>query len=177
MRAFEPTPSTRDLALKNISRFSQVQVHPHAAWSSATRLTFTDYGLTWMAFNSFTNARMPSDRQLSGRPFSVETTTVDALRKDLGRPISLLKIDAESAEEHILQGSEETIARDHPIISLEVGDSGAPGTSVRLIEFLKDRGYAPWECTLVGLKRHKQKTTYEYDNLIFADQSLDLSTL
>src|ERR1051326_3987639 len=34
VHAFEPTPSTREIATHNIKRFPQVTVHPYAVWSS-----------------------------------------------------------------------------------------------------------------------------------------------
>src|SRR4051812_40132089 len=58
VHAFEPTPSTREIAKLNVGRFDQVTVYPKAVWSSIKQLTFHDYGLRWMGFNSFTEARM-----------------------------------------------------------------------------------------------------------------------
>ena len=45
VHAFEPTPSTRQIAEHNTKRFPQVQVHPVAVWSSAGTLRLRDYGL------------------------------------------------------------------------------------------------------------------------------------
>src|SRR5713226_3163356 len=51
VHAFEPTPSTREIAARNVGQFPNVTVHPYAVWSSVRSLTFRDYGLPWMAFN------------------------------------------------------------------------------------------------------------------------------
>src|SRR5262245_26505110 len=58
VHAFEPTPSTREIAQHNIRRFHNVIVHPEALWSSVQTLSFRDYGIEWMAFNSFTKAKL-----------------------------------------------------------------------------------------------------------------------
>ena len=40
VHAFEPTPSTREIAQRNLRGFSQVTVHPQAVWSSIETLAF-----------------------------------------------------------------------------------------------------------------------------------------
>src|SRR5439155_4432602 len=54
VHGFEPTPSTREIAQRNVRHFRQIVVHPEALWSSVRTLSFRDYGMEWMAFNSFT---------------------------------------------------------------------------------------------------------------------------
>lgn len=176
VHSFEPTPSTREIALRNIGRFPQVTVHPQAVWSSVQTMTFKDYGLRWMAFNSFTDARLENE-QLNPKPFQVETTTLDNFREHLGRPIHLLKIDAESAERDIILGAEKLLQSDHPILSLEVGDfEQNPSASRDLIELLNERGYAAWEFESGKFQRHTPKKTYSYDNLLFVERTQDLSS-
>jgi FkbM family methyltransferase len=173
VHAFEPTPSTRELAEANVSRFPQVTVHPFAAWSSRTTITFQDYGAQWMAYNSFTKARF--DAIGEGKPFQAQTETLDNFRDTLGCPIALLKIDAESAEQEILFGSEKLLKTDHPVVSLEVGDSGTEPSSRRLLEWMLARQYAVWETTVNGFTPHRLRDRYVYDNLIFAPAGMDLS--
>jgi FkbM family methyltransferase len=176
VHAFEPTPSTREIARANVQHFPQVTVHPFAVWSSEQKLPFRDYGLQWMAFNSFTKARMDS-----GPPpptlFEAQTITLDRFWKDLGQTIALVKIDAESAEREILLGGRELLQADQPIVSLEVGDTEGKQESGELIEFMESAGYHAWELARGKFIRHQQKESYSYDNLIFAPGSKDLSDL
>lgn len=174
VHAFEPTPSTREIASANVGQFKNVRVHPLAAWSSAQKLTFHDYGPLWMAFNSFTAARMKNGPP-PPREFAVETIALDAFRAQLDRKISLIKIDAESAEEEILKGAQHLLQSDRPLISLEVGDAEGETTSRRLIEILQQSGYAPWEFSENRFSAHQAREHYEYDNLIFAPKTVDLS--
>lgn len=175
VHAFEPTPSTREIASANVAPFSNTTVHPLAVWSSTQELTFHDYGLQWMAFNSFTTARMESGPP-PPREFVVNTIALDAFRAHLGRRIDLVKIDAESAEEEILRGAANLLTSDRPLISLEVGDLRGETTSRHLIEFLCTKGYDAWEFSNGRFIPHQVRAQYEYDNLIFAARGSDLST-
>ncbi len=172
VHAFEPTPSTRDIAARNVGAFSQVVVHPEAVWSSVKKLSFRDYGPQWMAFNSFTNAKA------NGAPepklFDVTTTTLDEFQRQLKKPVALLKIDAESAEAEIISGGKRLLAEDHPLISLEVGDSEGAPTGRSLVELLCGLGFVPWEFRDGGFRRHEARGVYAYDNLIFAPSGREL---
>jgi len=173
VHSFEPTPSTRELALRNVGRFPQVTVHPYAVWSSRQTMTFNDYGKQWMGFNSFTRARL--DTEIKGTPFQVETTTLDDLRRSLDRPIALVKIDAESAEKEILIGAQELLRSDRPLLSVEVGDFGKETTSRDLVQWLKAANYTAWDSTSSGFQPHKLKEHYGYDNVIFAPAGVDIT--
>jgi FkbM family methyltransferase len=175
VHAFEPTPSTREIAQRNTSRFSQVVVHPFAVWSSAETITFRDYGPRWMAFNSLTQGKLAED-PVAPQEIQVKTMTLDHFRQGLGRKISLLKIDAESAERAILAGAKQLLASDHPLISVEVGDHDETGDSHLLVKDLIEAGYAPWEFRGGCFVRHEPRQVYDYDNLIFAPASLDLAS-
>jgi FkbM family methyltransferase len=172
VHAFEPTPSTRAIAQQNVQPFAQVTVHPEAVWSSVQTLSFRDYGPEWMAFNSFTRAKL--DHVPEPKIFSVQTITLDRFRETLSRPVALLKIDAESAERQILDGGKELLRTDQPLISLEVGDADQPGASRSLVEYLQDAGYLPWEFRRANFHPHQARSSYGYDNLIFAPGSRNL---
>lgn len=175
VHAFEPTPSTREIAERNTSRFSHVHVHPFAVWSSSQTIPFQDFGPRWMAFNSLTEFRMDGVPAES-KTIQVQTTTLDEFRRSEVGSVALIKIDAESAEREILSGARELIAADHPVISVEVGDHGDSRTSRLLIEDLLELNYQPWEFQNGKLGRHAVRDTYDYDNLVFAPASTDLSS-
>jgi FkbM family methyltransferase len=174
VHAFEPTPSTRAIADRNVARFPQVQVHPFAVWHRAETLSFNDYGPTWMAFNSFTNARMEEGPPSPSR-FDAPTVTLDSVRQRLKRRIDLVKIDAESAEERILEGAREVLRSDQPLVTLEVGDVGEDRRSRRLIDLMSGLGYAAWEVGGTKLIPHRPRERYSYGNLIFAPIARDLA--
>ena len=172
VHAFEPTPSTREIAARNVRPFPQVSVHPEAVWSVVRTLSFRDYGPQWMAFNSFTNAK--ADGAPEPKLFEVTTTTLDEFHSTLNRPVALLKIDAESAEAEIIAGGRALLAADRPLISLEVGDSDGAPTGRSLVELLCGLGYVPWEFRDGGFHKHEARGVYAYDNLIFAPSSREL---
>lgn len=174
VHAFEPTPSTREIARQNTSRFRQVTVHPFAVWSSKQKISLHDYGLRWMAFNGLRNARMAVE---PSQEIEVETTTLDTFRQSFGKRISLLKIDAESAEREILRGAKQLLTTDRPILSMEVGDTGDAPESHLLVKDLKDLDYVAWEFRVGRFFRHEAREAYAYDNLLFAPASLDINSL
>lgn len=174
VHAFEPTPTTRELAMENVKDFPNIVVHAAAVWSSSGSLTLNDYGRQWMAFNSFTAPRMASGPP-PPKEFVAQSTTLDEFRRQIGRGIALVKIDAESAEMEILKGSQELLRLDRPLISVEVGDGEGEISSGRLVDYLCGLGYRAWECSADSLKPHQKRSRYEYDNLIFAPADRALS--
>ena len=80
-----------------------------------------------------------------------------------------IKIDVESAEYQVLKGSENTIDKYHPIITLEVGDKDLPGiiTSRELIDYLEGKGYQSFEYKKGKINKHQLKKRYSYDNILF----------
>jgi FkbM family methyltransferase len=135
IHAFEPTPSTREVARHNVERFHCVTVHAHAVWSSVGRIDFCDYGSQWMAFNSFTNPKVSVEPRAPTK-IQVETTSLDQFRDAFRGKIDLVKIDAESAEKEILLGAGRLIELDKPIITLEMGDMDGRNCSRELVDLL-----------------------------------------
>jgi FkbM family methyltransferase len=174
VHAFEPTPSTRQIAEENTRRFPQITVHPFAVWSSNGFVQLRDYGSQWMAFNTLAKAKLEQEPCVP-ITLEVQTTTLDDFRQRLGRPVSVVKIDAESAEREILKGAERLLASDQPIISVEVGDEGDSRDSRRLADDLLALNYKPWDFRNGQFLRHRLKEVYSYDNLIWAPLSQDLS--
>jgi FkbM family methyltransferase len=171
VHAFEPTPSTRELAGANVGRFKNIQVHPFAMWSREQKMTFRDYGVKWMAFNSFTDARS-GDGPKEAKEIEVDCTTLDAFRRQLSRPIGVMKIDAESAEVEIIKGGRETLLTDRPVVSMEVGDNGGACGSGAVIEAMSALGFRAWEFTGGRFAPHERRASYAYDNLLFAHESI-----
>ena len=111
------------------------------------------------------------------KQIEVQTITLDQFRDSLGKPVSLLKIDAESAEREILAGGREFLERDRPVVSVEVGDSGAAQESRSLVDDFRNLDFRPWEFQGGRFSRHVPREVYAYDNLIFAPSRLDLSSI
>jgi len=168
VHSFEPTPSTRDFAAKNTEQFPNITVHPNAMWSHHEKMNFHDYGVVHMAFNSMSTARMEEQIE-SAREFEVEAISLDEFRDNTGEKIDVIKIDAENAELEIITGGQQTLLKDRPIVSLEVGDEATQaGRSRLLVETMVGLEFVPWEFNNGKFHKHAVRDKYVYDNLIFA---------
>lgn len=165
--AFEPTPSTRELAKGNVGRYGWVSVEPLAVWSGSGDVVFKDYGLKWMAFNGAGEVRQATEG-VQPVEYGVRTIALDQWRLEHRGRVDLLKVDAESAELEILKGARVLLAEDRPLVSLEVGDTEGATQSSALVDLLSQAGYRAWEFIDGGFRRHNQLRRYGYDNLLFA---------
>jgi FkbM family methyltransferase len=172
VHAFEPTSSTFSLLQENVRARKNIILHNVAVYSENTMVKFRDYGLARSAFNSIYRARIEEDWAVESETL-VPTTTLDSLFRDGVRLPDFVKIDAESAELHVLKGMEEIIRVKRPVIALEVGDveSRSVDLSRDVVMWLLDRGYRCFEHERRGnFKTHEVKERYIYDNLIFATE-------
>lgn len=170
--AFEPTPSTLSVLRTNARHLSNASVVPAAVWSKREELVFYDRGLGYSAYNSAFEARLPGvvRERVPSQPLRVEAITLDdhVCAEDLR--VDFVKIDAESAEAHVLAGMSDLLARQQPVISLEVGDLDVPGapSSRELVDTLLEAGYEPWELHRGTPVPHRPQSRYAYQNLLFA---------
>lgn len=171
VHSFEPTPSSFDVLKTNVSNKGNVFLNNNAVFSKKKIISINDYGTKYSAFNSIYNARIPQNirKKLKVEKYKVETISIDEYVENNGVVPDFIKIDAESAEHEILVGMKKTINRFHPIITIEVGDMDVEGvpTSKKLINFLIQRGYKPYEFKDGKILHHNLKKRYQYDNILF----------
>ncbi|HVH67329.1 MAG TPA: FkbM family methyltransferase [Gemmatimonadales bacterium] len=171
--ALEPIPRTFRQLNKNASsnsRFRNIIPVNVAAYSANTTLQFRDYGLVDSAMNSAFGQRNRSGERGELGAVNVSARTCDDLVTALGvERVDFMKIDAESAEMHVLRGAERLIRESAPLIVLEVGDFDLPGVarSRDLVEWLSQRGYVAHECVQGEILRHQSRDRYEPGNLLF----------
>lgn len=166
---FEPTPSTFELLSKNVSKHKNVLPQNLAVFSTETELEFNDYGLRYLVFNSFTEARL-ENKHLEGHRIMVKTTTLDGFANRSGLKPSVMKIDAESVEMHVLEGSVHILENIRPIVMIEIGDFQHidPGGSLKIINFLVARKYVPYEYHSGKFVKHQVHSgSYQTINLFF----------
>lgn len=171
--AFEPSPRTRAITLRNARPFHNLAVEPLAAWSGRTSISFNDYGWRYAAYNSYTSARLKK-KPLRGKVIRVETTDLDSYFEARTIVPSFIKVDAESAEMQVLQGLTKTMQKEDPVISLEVGDRDLQGVplSSELIAFAARFGYGPFEVRDFRIQRHTPTHRYGGGNLLLAKRDL-----
>lgn len=168
IHAFEPTPSTFKTLSANTAGRENIHLIQKAIYSHAQTLTFTSYD-SCPAFNSIADSRMENGEMdgAKSHTYEVAAISIDEYCASTGARPDFIKLDAEGAEEQILQGMVRTLADVRPMISLEVGDF-KPGYSQKLIELFLARGYQALEFNhqMLRLVPHTIKDRYTYDNLL-----------
>ena len=170
--SFEPIPSTFNILKANVSNKDNVFLNNCAVFYEKKKVLINDYGIKYSALNSIYNARLPQDilLKLKTKEYEVESISIDDYVKHNGVIPNFIKIDAERSEYEILLGMEKTIAKFHPMISIEVGDMGVKDvpTSKDLINFLVNKSYQPYEFKDGKILQHAlKKNHYPYDNILF----------
>lgn len=172
VHSFEPTPSTFNILRSNLYAKKNVELKNMAVYSNNTNLSIYDYGVRYSAFNSLYSARLPNKAISKLDPIKIDVQAISLDEYIIANNIipNFIKIDAESSEYEILLGMEKTIAKFHPIITIEVGDIGMKGvpTSKDLINFLVNKSYQPYEFKDGKILQHAlKKNQYPYDNILF----------
>lgn len=168
--AFEPTPRTIDTLQKNVGSRPQVTIRRAAVWSTSGQLKLRDFGPRSSAFNTVLKDARSTKLELGrGEEITVDALPIDRFVREHRIIPDFVKIDAESAEQHVLQGMYHTLQDHSPMVTLEVGDVGVAGAarSSALIESLEELGYVSYEYVAGAVIRHRKKDHYDYDNLLF----------
>lgn len=170
VHAFEPTPATRALLVTNTREHQNVRVVDRAAWSRPATLSFQDFGVSNSAFNSAFPPRSASLNATRPKIHVVQAVSLDDYCTEAGIVPDLVKIDAESAESHVLEGMSRLMTADPPFITIEVGDEVSTGTpsSRELLDDVIRHGYTPVRATEDGLRPEDLQESYTYTNVLLA---------
>lgn len=170
--AFEPTPSTYEVLVKNVGTLPQVQTEQIALSDHAGTITFYDYGVRHGVYNS-TAAQPIAFLKDQGEKIEVKTETLDAWCARTQSKPSLIKLDTEGTEAGILAQGRETLKNYSPVILLEVGGGEAWGeNTAKCLDILTEYGYKFFELDPHGNPLpHQRQKTYSYQNLVCIPES------
>jgi FkbM family methyltransferase len=137
--SFEPSRSTYSKLLKTIAVNNLTQVVPYNVGIGATRETLE---LVSVSKSSGNNTLVPSAPVKDTHHETVDILTLSDVTELRDHRVALLKIDTEGYEFQVLQGAEEIIGRDMPVIYTELGGGGAyADTTLQAIDLLGKLGY------------------------------------
>jgi FkbM family methyltransferase len=127
--AFEPNPSARAQLVENLSLNAcrNVLLVPKAAADTPGRALLHVPATSDPSFSSLDPGRFAE-----GEPIAVEVTTVDAEVAAAGLRPSVVKIDVEGGELRVVGGMTATIAKDRPVLLVEVSEGSARELTARL---------------------------------------------
>jgi FkbM family methyltransferase len=138
--AFKPMPRIREVCQRvlRMNGCNNVILRPEAIAAEVGEAEFFDTG--WEASNA--NSLVKQDRHLGS--IKVPVTTIDEVRKDIGRQINCIKIDVEGAEYDLLRGAEDTLKNDRPKMFLSMHPPALRNAGIAnnmIWEHLRDLGY------------------------------------
>lgn len=124
--SFEPTPSTFAVLRKNTAHEKNVMALNMAAGRQSGRLTISDFGLTYSAWNTLSgSSRMPGVLAEPKARVEVEVMKLDDwCQKESIRP-TVVKIDAEHFEAEVIEGLYHTLTQFRPRVLMEAGSEQA----------------------------------------------------
>ncbi len=103
------------------------------------------------------NPEHPGDHRLAAEGTPVRAWTIDGLLAERGWPeVSLIKIDVQGAEDMVIQGATETLARFRPALFVEIDNAALKemgSTPKALLERIAAAGYRMHIATNSGLGR------------------------
>ncbi len=167
--AFEPTPSTYNVLLKNAKKKKNIRVINAAIDYENSGKELTDYGLRYSAWNTLAKtSRMPNIlNNISGRRIEVNTISLDSYLSEREILPDLIKIDAEDYELQVVLSLEQTIGQSRPKIIMECGSN----YSVEASKILLKHGYKPYVSESMGQTKSWgdpiDKAAYSYKDILF----------
>lgn len=168
--AFEPSTGTAEILRGNVG--DAVTVVNKGLWSEEAAMELKDFGEHHSAINTFVSSK-DANVKAPATSYMVRVTTLDLHAQETRHPPNLIKIDAEGAELHVLKGAQATIRTASPLITIEVGDSSGERTSREVVDYATELGYAPYDLTDRGPRRHEKRDVYEYGNLLLIPPGAD----
>jgi FkbM family methyltransferase len=168
VHSFEPTPSTFNFLKVNSLNIKNVRLNNNAVYSKDKRIKLKDCGVTKSAFNCINNLNPRLNKKQTYNIFEISAIKLDSYFAKRKRGPNFIKIDAEDSELEVLKGSLKIIKKFKPIISVEVGDgfNDASKSSKKLIKFIMNLGYKPYEYSNGKIVLHRLREKYGYDNIL-----------
>lgn len=172
--SFEPMPETREILEQNMSPFTSTErseIIPTAVGKEVGELMFKDFGITGSAFATFSDPRGEGLKHQKDIKVQVETLDNFFQKRSLDK-CNLIKIDAENAEEDVIEGAKNVLTNIKPSLIVELGDISIEeqknSRSRSIIESIeKDFNYQAFEFKNWEILPHIKQDKYIYNNILF----------
>lgn len=114
--SFEPSPSTFEILKKNVSASSRSNIHIHNFGLGARNENLT---LTFAPSNR--SGSFVSDKTQASKGHSIENITIKKGDDNFySAPVDFIKIDVEGYEKNVIDGLQQTIIKNRPVVVLEL---------------------------------------------------------
>lgn len=180
--AIEASPSTYPVLQENIASHPQIESFQLALSNAKGYIHFYQFPTLYSEYNGLDiEAHRNSSwfKRFPPQVVEVKTTTLDRVVNYTQWGPQFIKMDVEGAEELVVLGGQETIARFKPIIVMEyLAGKGADSSYKRAVEMMEKAGYKtcilqnngnPAPCT--DIDKFLTDNNLDSENILFIPQS------
>lgn len=180
--AIEASPSTYPVLQENIDAYSQIESFQLALSDAKGYIHFYQFPTLYSEYNGLdieAHRNAPWFKRFPPQVVEVKTTTLDRVVNYTEWGPQFIKMDVEGAEELVILGGQDTIARFKPAIAMEyLAGKGADSSYKRAVEAMKKAGYqccilqnngAPKPCD--DIDKFLTDNNLDSDNILFIPSS------
>ncbi|RYD57635.1 MAG: FkbM family methyltransferase [Sphingobacteriales bacterium] len=120
--AFEAAGKTYEVLQRNVKGHKQVQALHNAVSNSEEVISFYEFPILYSEYNSMDVAQFKNEewiKKYKPEQTEVRAVTIDIFAEALFKKPDFIKIDVEGAEDKVLLGCKETLAKYHPVVVME----------------------------------------------------------
>ena len=143
--AFEPTPATATIA-RQLARANNLQVTVEECALSSEQGVATLY----ISEKTESSNSLVEGFRSSSQSVTVPVTTLDGYCLRSGTTPTVIKIDVETFESHVLMGAMRTLASARPWVVCELLPRATPELTERVLERIRELGYSIYHWTVAS---------------------------
>ena len=177
--ALEAAPRTYATLADNVDHLPQVDARHAAAAAAPGRMRFHEFPARYSEYNSFDVSQFEREPWFGSHPprvVDVATVALGEVLAQAARPISVIKVDVEGAEDVVVAGARDYLRAASPIVVLEyLGPARGNAPHRAAAAELHALGYAPHAITAAGtlapvgdVEAHLARAGADSDNIAFA---------
>jgi FkbM family methyltransferase len=120
--AFEAAGKTYEVLQRNVKSYRQIQALHNAVSNSEEVISFYEFPILYSEYNSMDVEQFKNEEWIKTykpEKTEVRAVTIDIFSEALFKKPDFIKIDVEGAEDKVLLGCKETLAKYHPVVVME----------------------------------------------------------
>jgi len=178
VHCFEAAPSTFKVLSKNIALARNITAVNQAASNKKEQLTFYEFPPIYSEYNSMDIAQYKGQDWFAQHPpktVNIPAISLDDYFQASSLQPKIIKIDVEGAERIVLEGAQQYLKNNSPIIAMEyIASEDINSTHQQASQFLKHLGYQSYAINTKGelisikdVENYMKSEGLDSDNVVF----------